>query len=81
MQQGDAAAEAEAEALYRRILPLLTFVMQSLETLHCYGKRIMARRLGLKEVHDRAPGLRPSAFGLACAERFAERLAALESYT
>jgi len=50
--------------------------MQSLETLHCYGKRIMARRLGLKRVYDRAPGQRPSDFGLACAERHAGQLEA-----
>ena len=74
MRQGDPGSEAEAERLYRDILPVLTFVMNSLETLHCYGKRIMARRLGWNVVHDRPPGLRPSEFGLACAERFAERL-------
>lgn len=68
MRSGEAA---EAERLYREILPLLTFVMQSLETLHCYGKRILAGRLGLGPVTDRAPGLAPSAFGLACARRYA----------
>jgi 4-hydroxy-tetrahydrodipicolinate synthase len=71
MRRGDPDSEGEAERLYRDILPMLTFVIQSLETLHCYGKRIMARRLGLKRVYDRAPGLCPSDFGLACTERYA----------
>lgn len=74
MQRGDPPAEAEAERLYRGILPLLTFVMQSLDALHCYGKRVLARQLGL-EVYDRAPCLRPTAFGLACIRRHAEVLA------
>ena len=78
MRQGDPSSEAEAEGLYRDILPVLTFVMNSLETLHCYGKRVMAQRLGLKAVHDRAPGLRPSDFGLVCAQRYADALGALQ---
>ncbi len=75
MRSGDVAAEAEAEALYREVLPLLTFVMQSLPSLICYGKRIMARRLGLAAVHDRPPCQAPTPFGLACAERYAADLA------
>ncbi len=76
MVSGAAEAEAEAERCYREILPLLTFVMQSLPHLICYGKRITAWRLGLETVHDRAPCLAPSDFGLACARRYAERLEA-----
>ena len=79
MQEGDEAAEAEAEALYRRILPVLTFVMQSLETLHCYGKRVLAWRLGLEAVQDRQPALAPSEFGLACARRYAAELERTEA--
>jgi len=60
----------EAEARYREMLPLVTFMMSSIDTFVCYGKRIVARRLGLGEVHDRAPAQRPAAFGLAAMERF-----------
>jgi len=74
MGQGTADAEAEAERLYREILPLLIFEMQSLESLWCYGKRIVARRLGLPIVHDRAPGHVPTPFGMAAANRHADRL-------
>ena len=64
----------QAEAVYREILPAIVFVMQSLDTLICYGKRIAAWRMGLDHVFDRAPALHPTAFGVAAARRFADRL-------
>ena len=74
MRGGD---EAQAESVYREVLPAIVFVMQSLDTLLCYGKRLAALRLGLGEVHDRQPGLAPSEFGLACVRRYAEELGPL----
>ena len=71
-------AETQAEALYRDVLPAIVFVMQSLDTLHTYGKRIAAMRLGLGEVFDRAPALKPNAFGMRCAQRYAAALGPLE---
>jgi 4-hydroxy-tetrahydrodipicolinate synthase len=64
----------QAEAIYREILPAIVFVMQSLDTLVCYGKRIAAWRMGMTEVFDRAPGLPPTVFGLDAARRFNDRL-------
>jgi 2-keto-3-deoxy-L-arabinonate dehydratase len=73
-----AGRDAEAEAIYRQVLPAIIFGMQSLDTLICYGKRIASLRMGLGEqVFDRAPALMPSAFGLECARRFAARLGPL----
>jgi len=74
MGTGRAADEAEAESLYRGILPLIVFLMQSIESFLCYGKRVTARRLGLLEVHDRPPALPPTPFGLASAARHAATL-------
>lgn len=67
---GDAAG---ADAAYADVLPAIVFIMQSIDTLLCYGKRVFALRAGL-EVYDRAPALRPTPFGLALAKRHAERL-------
>ena len=67
-------AETHADAVYREVLPAIVFVMQSLDTLHTYGKRIAAWRLGLGEVHDRAPALRPNGFGIDCVRRYAPAL-------
>ena len=71
MRTGAPADEAEAERLYREILPLIVFMMSSIDTFICYGKRITARRLGIVEVLDRAPCQRPTEFGLRMAERLA----------
>jgi 2-keto-3-deoxy-L-arabinonate dehydratase len=68
---------AQAEALYRDVLPAIVFVMQSLDTLICYGKRIAAWRMGFEVVHDRDAKLLPSRFGLDAARRFAEVLGPL----
>lgn len=70
-------ADAQAHALYEEVLPAIVFIMQSLDTLHTYGKRIAAQRLGLGEVHDRAPALAPGDFGLRCAQRYADFLGPL----
>ncbi|MEQ1880351.1 MAG: dihydrodipicolinate synthase family protein [Burkholderiales bacterium] len=74
MRQGK---EAQAEAAYREILPAIAFVMQSLDSLHVYGKRLAALRLGLGDVYDRLPGLQADAFGTQCVERFAHHLGPL----
>ena len=70
----------QAEALYAQALPAISFVMQSLEHLITYGKRIFAAHAGLP-VHDRAPCLAPTGFGLDCAGRWAGTLAELALQT
>lgn len=65
--------EAGAEAAYREVLPAITFIMQSIETLLCYGKRIFGARAGIA-IHDRGPALRPTEFGLELVERYAREL-------
>lgn len=74
MRRGD---EAEAEHVYAQALPAIVFAMQGIDHLICYGKRLAAARLSLGEVHDRAPGLLPTPFGLAAAARFAAALGRL----
>ena len=61
-----------AEAAYAAFLPAALFGMQSLEHLMCYGKRIFAARAGLT-VHDRAPAMRPTEFGLSLVRHWAGR--------
>jgi 2-keto-3-deoxy-L-arabinonate dehydratase len=62
-----------AETAYARLLPAASFAMQSIEALVCYGKRVMGLRTGIA-IHDRAPALRPTDFGLACVAEHARKL-------
>jgi dihydrodipicolinate synthase/N-acetylneuraminate lyase len=77
-RRGTPEALAEAERLHRELLPLIVFMVRSIPALLCYGKRFMARRLGLSGVVDRAPAIAPSSFGLAEMERFYGHLERLE---
>lgn len=77
-REGTPEALGEAERLHKGLLPLIVFMIRSFPALLCYGKRFMARRLGLDKVVDRAPAIAPTAFGLAEADRLFEALGALE---
>lgn len=65
-QDGDFAG---AEQRYAAALPAITFIMQSLESLICYGKRVFGQRVDIP-VFDRAPATRPSEFGLQSVEKY-----------
>jgi len=78
MREGDASAVERAEAMYREVLPAIVFVMQSLDSLICYGKRLAAMRMGMGEVHDRQPAMTPHPFGLECVRRYAAQLGPLD---
>ncbi len=69
-----AGREDQAERDYEKILPLITFLMQSVDQFLCYGKRLTARRLGLGQVHDREPCQHPTELGLAILERYGRGL-------
>jgi len=70
MQLYDAGNRAAALALHQDTLPAINFMMQSIEHLICYGKRIFTARASLA-TFDRSPALRPTAEGLAEVARFA----------
>lgn len=63
LASGRDADAAEGERLHRELLPLITFMLQSIPILLAYGKRLTARRLGLGEIHERAPCLATTEFG------------------
>lgn len=71
-----AGKEDDAERLYAGILPLVTFLMQSVDQFLCYGKRLTAQRLGLGKVYDREPCQHPTELGLAVIERYGQALKA-----
>ena len=71
----EAGQDDTAERTYADVLPSIVFIMQSIENLVCYGKRIYGARAGI-EIFDRAPALRPTAHGLDMVRRHAARLGA-----
>lgn len=72
-----AGREDEAARLHASILPLIVFMTHSVPLLLCYGKRLIARRLGIEAIHERAPEMKPTAFGLAEVERMSGMLGPL----
>ncbi|MEO5755362.1 MAG: dihydrodipicolinate synthase family protein [Mesorhizobium sp.] len=68
--------EDTAQRCYEDMLPAAVFVMQGIENLICYGKRLFGARAGI-DIHDRAPAARHNGTGLAMVERFAARLGRL----
>lgn len=74
MAAGD---QTRAEALYRRVLPAVTFVMQGLPHLVLYGKLIAAHRLKLPPCHSRNPSDQATPQGLDWARRLADDLGPL----
>ena len=58
-----AGREDEAREVYRCVLPMATFVLQSLEALTTYGKLLFCLRHDIA-FHQRAGAMAPTAFGL-----------------
>ena len=77
MQQGTPDSIAEAERLHRELLPLIVFMMSSVENFIAYGKRLLAKRLGLKNGNARQPSLPVTDFGLQIMSHWAEQLGPL----
>ncbi|HEY8381177.1 MAG TPA: dihydrodipicolinate synthase family protein [Microvirga sp.] len=79
VRQGTPEAKAEAERLHKELLPLIVFMVRSIPALLCYGKRFMAKRLGITDIFERQPALIPTNFGLAETDRLYSELRLLES--
>jgi 2-keto-3-deoxy-L-arabinonate dehydratase len=77
MSKGATEDIEKAEALYSKVLPLLEFLMQSMDTFLVYGKAVLGHRLRIDEVKPRIPHTPATIFGLKLAQRYAEQLGRL----
>ena len=64
----------KANKKYQEILPAIVFIMQSINTLVCYGKRVYAYRMGIKSIYDRKPSLSPTDYGIKKSKEIAKIL-------
>ena len=74
-----AGDRGRAEAIHRALLPAIVFMSRSVPAMLCYGKRLLARQIGIEPGADRAPALRPTPFGLAELDILAAQVAAAAS--
>lgn len=65
----------KAEAIHRQLLPAIVFMSRSVPAMLCYGKRLFAQQIGITMIHDRAPALQPTPFGLNEMTQFAQDIA------
>lgn len=75
-RRGTPEARAEAKRLHQGIVEILVFMTRGLPFMLCYGKRLMAMRLGI-ENHPSHPEMQPSKFGLEEVDTFFEMLGPL----
>ncbi len=76
--EGSPESLTRAARIHADILPMIVFMMRSLDHALCYGKRLMAARLGTAVRHERAPALATTTFGLHELQRFSRHLADVE---
>jgi 2-keto-3-deoxy-L-arabinonate dehydratase len=67
----------DADREFREILPLLHFLMHTIDHLLCYGKRLAAWRIGIDAVHDRGPAQAPHPVGMAILNHWSRDLGRL----
>ena len=63
-----------AEKKYNHIKRDIKFVMKDIPTFICYGKRVFAYRMGLKNIYDRKPYLKPTEYGLKKSKEISKKL-------
>jgi 4-hydroxy-tetrahydrodipicolinate synthase len=73
-RQGTPEAFAQAEEIHRELLPLIVFMMSSVENFIAYGKHLAAQRLGLTNGSARAPSVPITDFGLEIMSHWASHL-------
>jgi 4-hydroxy-tetrahydrodipicolinate synthase len=77
MRSGTPENAAEAERIHRELLPLIVFMMSSVENFIAYGKQLLAQRLGLRNGAARQPSIPVTDFGLEVMAHWAKHLGPL----
>lgn len=78
LEVGDKSSRMEAETLHQSILPMIQFALHSPAHMLTYGKRMFARRAGIKTVHPRAPAIPANVYNMEVAKAFVDQLPELQ---
>ncbi|MGH1359133.1 MAG: dihydrodipicolinate synthase family protein [Burkholderiaceae bacterium] len=68
---------AQAEAIHRELLPLIVFMMSSVENFIAYGKYLLGQRLGIENTAARQPSMPLTDFGREIMSHWASHLGPL----
>ena len=77
MREGSSEAIETAEQIHRTLLPLIVFMMSSVENFIAYGKYLLAMRMGIEPGSIRHPAVPRTEFGLEIMRRWAAHLGPL----
>jgi 2-keto-3-deoxy-L-arabinonate dehydratase len=77
-RQGDAASRAKALELHNALLPIIVFMIRTINQALCYGKRFYARQCGIEILSEKEPYQKPTPFGLSESDRLFKALQDIE---
>ena len=77
-RQNTPEAHAQAEALHEALLPIIVFMIRTINQALCYGKRFYARRAGITLLGEKEPMQAVTPFGMSEMERLLQCLDDIE---
>jgi 2-keto-3-deoxy-L-arabinonate dehydratase len=77
-RNGDTASRAQALELHNALLPIIVFMIRTINQALCYGKRFYANQCGIEVKSEKEPFQKPTAFGLMEMERLSKALHDIE---
>jgi 2-keto-3-deoxy-L-arabinonate dehydratase len=78
-RRGDAASQKEALELHNALLPIIVFMIRTINQALCYGKRFYAKQCGIEIVREKEPFQKPTDFGLSENARLLQTLREIEA--
>jgi hypothetical protein len=68
-RKGDPASRAKALELHNALLPIIVFMIRTINQALCYGKRFYARQCDIEILSEKEPFQKPTPFGLSESDR------------
>ena len=78
-RKGDAPSQAKALELHNALLPIIVFMIRTINQALCYGKRFYAQQCGIEIASEKEPFQKPTEFGLSETARLLQALRSIEA--